>query len=83
MNMSKIYATSIWENNTIFKNLDLSINLNGEFLGGRWLIYVLREFKGRFSLKEKFLRRKVKVHFMRILGSIPPLFLINYRGNLI
>lgn len=35
MNISKIYAKSIWENNTIFKNLDLSINLHGEFLDGR------------------------------------------------
>lgn len=30
---------------------------------------------------EKFFRRKVKVYFMRILGNIPPLFLINYFGN--
>lgn len=31
--------------------------------------------------RECFLRRKVKVHFMRILGNIPSLFLINYLGN--
>lgn len=34
----------------------------------------LRSSRDSFSLMEKFLRRKVKVHFMRILGSILPLF---------